>query len=164
MDFNRKKIIFETGRKLADLRKQLNLNLEIMARRMGLSKSGYFKNENGINFPALKTLFLLLKEHNISMDWFIFNQGPKDFRTKLEAVEMEAEKERLEKEQERLKLEERKLERMGEDIKQLRELDDVMPEARELLKHMTQDPKLRYRMLLDFYEYKDQKANKEQQD
>ncbi len=88
---------------------------------------------------------------------------PGIFRAKLEAEEMEAEKERLEEERERLKLEERKLERMGEDIKQLRQLDEVMPDARELLKHMTGDPKLRHRLLFDFYDHKDQKANKEQE-
>ena len=64
------------GRQMLKLRKHLNYSCGKMARKLGISNSGYYKNENGITFPRVDTLALLQREFDISMDWLIFNKGP----------------------------------------------------------------------------------------
>ncbi|MCP5053697.1 MAG: hypothetical protein GY940_41410 [bacterium] len=72
--------------------------------------------------------------------------------------------ERLEKEWEGVKQSALNLERRRENLKQFEALDEVMPDVRELLEHMAKDPKLRHRLLLDFYDYKDRKGSSKAKD
>ncbi|MCP5050792.1 MAG: helix-turn-helix transcriptional regulator [bacterium] len=98
MKFNRDSLNRQVGRRLRQLRKQFNRSLDEMAKKMGVSKSAYYKNEGGLHIPDWKTLNLLQSEYNISLDWLIFNKGPRNFQTKLKVGEYEKERERLEKE------------------------------------------------------------------
>jgi len=75
-------IVAGTGRRLRQLRNHFNYSLDEMARKLGLSKSGYFKNEGGFTFPGLKTLDRLQRSYDISMDWLIFNRGPMYYKQK----------------------------------------------------------------------------------
>jgi transcriptional regulator with XRE-family HTH domain len=109
------------------VREQLNYSIQDMARRLGLSHSGYFKNESGITFPKLNTLARLHEEYDISMDWLIFNQEP--MHNKDRQPEQGEEKETLDR-------------------------GDVSSDVRELLEYMDQDPLLRYEVLVYFYKYK----------
>ncbi|MCP5051837.1 MAG: helix-turn-helix transcriptional regulator [bacterium] len=81
----------EVALKLRKLRKQLGYTKSQMAARVGLTPSGYYRNEGGETFPNFKTLRMLCSEHDISMDWFIFNKGPMYFKEKVEPKEKEPE-------------------------------------------------------------------------
>jgi transcriptional regulator with XRE-family HTH domain len=131
----------DSGNKLKKLRKLLNLSRKEMAARLGLTRSGYTRNENGDTFPGKSTLRRLSKDFDISMDWLFFDRGPMYFQEKLPE-----EKEPPVKEQEEPPRE--------EEEKRTPRIEEVMPDVRELLDHMEQDPLLRYEMLLTFYKYK----------
>ena len=77
-----KEFMQNLGRRLRTIRRQLNYNQQQMASALGLKRSGYFKNEEGDTFPGVSTLFRLQKDHDISMDWLIFNKGPMVFKMK----------------------------------------------------------------------------------
>ncbi len=74
----------EVALKLRKLRKLLGYSKIQMAARVGVTPSGYYRNEAGETFPNFKTLRMLCNEHDISMDWFIFNKGPMYFKEKIE--------------------------------------------------------------------------------
>jgi transcriptional regulator with XRE-family HTH domain len=150
------------GRRLETLRRQFSCTPIEMARKLGLSRSGYFKNETGNNFPSLKTLNILANEFDISMDWFIFNKGPTHYKTKLREGELEIEQERLKKEALELQKEKEDLEKKKEELSRFTALAEVTPDINELLEHMAGDSQLRYKVLLNFYEYKKENARPEQ--
>ena len=84
MAADRKRLLLENlGRRLRRVRKQLNYSLGEMAGKLGVSKSGYYKNEKGITFPGVLTLDHLQWAYDISMDWLIFNKGPVFYKEKL---------------------------------------------------------------------------------
>lgn len=84
MAADRRGLLLENlGRRLRRVRKQLNYSLGEMAGKLGVSKSGYYKNEKGITFPGVLTLDHLQWTYDISMDWLIFNKGPVFYKEKL---------------------------------------------------------------------------------
>lgn len=127
MTLRRSRLLPGIGRRLRKVREQLNHSPRDMGRRLGLSHSGYFKNESGITFPKLNTLSQLHEEYDISMDWLIFNQGPMHNKDRQPE--------------------------QGEEKKTL-DLEEVSSDVRELLEYMDQDPLLRYEVLVYFYKYK----------
>lgn len=82
MAFNRARFIGAIGGRLIRLRQHLKYSLEEMARKLGLSKSGYYKNEGGLSFPGLETLDCLQRDYDISMDWLMFEKGPMHYQAK----------------------------------------------------------------------------------
>jgi len=125
-------IVAETGRRLKQLRKHFNYSLDEMARKLDLSKSGYFKNEGGFTFPGLKTLDRLQRSYDISMDWLLFNKGSMNYTKKPSA-------------------------QLSEGERGLSALRNVSPEVLGLVESMEQDPLLRAEMLVHFYKYTEKK-------
>lgn len=78
------------GLRLREIREQLRLSRVEMAARMGIKPNSYYKNENGETFPSLRSLSLLQKDFDISMDWFIFNKGTIFFKEKQPGKKEEA--------------------------------------------------------------------------
>jgi transcriptional regulator with XRE-family HTH domain len=138
MAFKRAVLLKQIGRRLRGLRKQLNYSLEEMAVKLGRSKSGYFKNENGLTIPGLATMYRLQADFDISMDWLIFNKGPVHYQDK----QPEPEPERVE-----------------EDEKKTEDLENISADVRELLEYMERDRLLAHEVLVYFYKYKERKEH-----
>ena len=139
MTFNRDRLVYEIGRRLRKLREQFKFSPNQMAAKLGLSQSGYFKNEHGRRFPGLGTLNFLQGDWDISMDWFIFNKGPVHYKEKLPEPQPPAEP--------------------GKAEDNTLSLDDVGPDERELLEYMGQDRLLKHEVLVYFYKYKEKKEH-----
>lgn len=139
MTFNRDRLVYEIGRRLRKLREQLKFSPNQMAAKLGLSSSGYFKNEHGRRFPGLDTLNLLQQDWDISMDWFIFNKGPVLYKEKQPEPKTPAEPGKTE-------------------TKSLTP-DDVGADVYELLEYMRQDRLLKHEVLVYFYKYKEKKGH-----
>ncbi|MCP5107696.1 MAG: helix-turn-helix transcriptional regulator [bacterium] len=129
-------MVVEIGQRLKKLREQFKYSHEQMSGKLGLSKSGYFKNEGGIRFPGFKTLDLLQKNWDISMDWLIFNKGPVHYKEKMPEPAPQPEK---------------------VEVKETTGLEDIGPDVRELVEYMEQDHLLKHEVLLNFYKYKEKK-------
>jgi transcriptional regulator with XRE-family HTH domain len=140
MAFSRARFIGAIGRRLIRLRKHLNYSLEEMARKLGLSKSGYYKNEGGLSFPGLETLDCLQRDYDISMDWLMFEKGPMHFQEKQPEPQPEPEPEKVEK-------------------KETLDLEELSPDVRELLEYMEGDRLLKHEVLVYFYRYKERKEH-----
>jgi transcriptional regulator with XRE-family HTH domain len=132
MAFNRRKLIAGVGGRLEKLRKLLNFSFDQFSKRLGVSKSGYFKNEVGSNFPGLGTLYILQEDFNISMDWLIFNQG-----------EMCLQKEQTEKAETNVE-------------KKKNGAEAIHPDLQELLDYMEQDRLFKHEIFVYFFKYKKQ--------
>lgn len=131
MTFNRDKAVAAVGGRLNRLRSRFNFNLGEMARRLGLSRSGYYKEESGLALPKLEALNVLQQEYDISMDWLLFDKGPVYFREKV-AIEEEPKGLNLEK---------------------------LSPYVGELLEYMEKDPLLQHEVLVQFFKYKEKKEH-----
>ena len=134
------KFMQETGTRLRKLREALGCTREEMAESVGYTESGYAKNELGVHFPGIFSLSRLSKKFDVSMDWLLFGKGPMYYKSK------ETEK---------------KVVPRKEEDSLMADLEKVMPDVRELLGHMKQDPKLRHEVLLNFYKYKENKKPEE---
>jgi len=130
MTFNRDRLIRSVGRRILTLRKQFDFSTAEFARRLGLSRSGYFKNENGVTFPRMSTLHFLQGEFDISMDWLIFNKGPVHYSAR---------------------------QPKPVDNRRTIDLDEVSPDLGELLEYMAKDRLLKHEVLSYFYKYKEKK-------
>ncbi len=142
MGINHRKTLQEVAGRLKELREHLNYSRKEMAARLGVTRNGYTKNENGDTLPGIPSLRRLSRDLDISMDWLLFNRGPMYFPEKL-PEEPEPPKEEI-KEEPPEKEEENKAPR----------IEEIMPDVRELLDHMEKDPLFRHKVLLDFYTYK----------
>ena len=130
MAIHRGRLLQEVGKRLRTIRQQLKHSPSDMARRLGLSYSGYFKNESGITFPKVTTLHVLQDDFDISMDWFIFNKGPMHYKARQQELQLE------------------------EKGTKTSRLEDTVPEVRDLLDYMEEDFLFRHKVLVYFYEYK----------
>jgi len=158
MEIKKNMLTRKTASKLVSLRKQLNYSIKEMAAYFGITVGAYYKNENGNFIPGIKSLYRLSTDHDISMDWFIFDKGPMKFteKNKMEVLEKELQAARekvqeLEKEKEiweesRKELE-REMEERGAGI-------EITPEVKELLEHMVRIPLLYHGVLVYFQEFK----------
>jgi transcriptional regulator with XRE-family HTH domain len=110
-----------------------------MARKLELSRSGYYKNEGGLAFPRLETLDILQRNYDISMDWFIFNKGPVHFKEKQPESPPEPGK---------------------AEEKETPATENISDDVRELLEYMDQDRLLKHEVLVYFYKYREKKEQK----
>ena len=133
--------------------KEIALRLQNIRQHFGhslkISISAYSKNEKGINFPGFNSLYLLAQNYGISMDWLLFNKGMMDYKKN------ETSRKELEKTVDLLKAEtaksnEEKVPGITPEIKELL----AWPEVIELLNSMKTEPKLYYKVMLFFQEYK----------
>jgi putative transcriptional regulator len=65
----------EFGERLRQIRYHFGYSQDRMAASMGLSKLTYARNERGLSLPSLQILFVLNNQFEISVEWFLFNQG-----------------------------------------------------------------------------------------
>ena len=145
MEKNRYRIMQAVGIKLLQLRKQKDYTRPQMASYLGLTSSGYNKNENGVTFPSLETLSRLSMADNISMDWFIFNKGPMEYSEKEKAEEIEALKKQLAQKTESAPVREKVRKATGAEVK---------AEIQELAEHMEAIPLLYHEILTHFQRFK----------
>jgi transcriptional regulator with XRE-family HTH domain len=146
MEMNRKKVLQAAGDKLTQLRKLKDYTRPQMASYLGITGSGYNKNENGTTLPALETMFRLAMEDQISMDWFIFSKGPMYYNDKERSAEIEELKKQL-----ALKTESEKA--IQADSKKA-DGPDIKPEIKELIEHMESIPLLYHEILSHYQRFK----------
>ena len=160
MEMNRKKILQAAGAKLTQLRKLKDYTRPQMASYLGITGSGYNKNENGTTLPALETMFRLAMEDQISMDWFIFSKGPMSYNEKERTAEIEELKKQLGGEIEELKkqlaIKTESEKAIQPDSKKGKNADgpDLKPEIKELVEHMESIPLLYHEILSHFQRFK----------
>ena len=165
-----KKTTKEIALRLQEVRKQTALSSAEMALRLGVSTGCYAKNEGGLHIPNLDSLRRLTMDFDISMDWFLFGKGPRLYKEKSEREkELEKTVEEMTRSSEALRNEITDLNREIADLKKQSEEEhkkiarekagalEMIPEVRELLDFMAQDPIFYHRLLLYFQEFKQQK-------
>jgi len=135
-----KKLRAIAGR-LQKLRTEAGYSKEAMAAHLGVTGSGYYKNEQGMNFPNMTILETLSEKDDISMDWLLMGKGPKHFMKGLGRVR------ELENELETAK---NKLEGAGQQSPPI----ESKPEVRELLDCMERVPLLYHEILVHFQRFK----------
>jgi transcriptional regulator with XRE-family HTH domain len=137
MALGKRKALQEIGSRMGKFRKEIKYSQDKMAAFLGLSRSGYSKNETGETFPRLPTLELLSADFDVSMDWLLLNKGPMYYKEKAQP------------------------ETAGEGkASESEALNALTPDVRELLEYMGRDKLLLHEVLAYFYKYK--KKNKEE--
>jgi transcriptional regulator with XRE-family HTH domain len=139
----------EIGLKLKKLREQEKWSQAEMASRLGVTPSGYHKNERGENTPGIVSLQRLWEKFDLSMDWLFFDEGPK-YRKEKKKRET-----RLEQELEELKRElaaQRETDKKGWQKKAA--TLELKPEVKELLENMVRIPMLYHQIMLSYQEFK----------
>lgn len=149
MEINRTKILQAVGIKLAQLRKIKDYTRPQMASYLGITGSGYRKNENGVSLPDLKTLYRLVMEDQVSLDWLIFGKGPMYFNDKERIAEIDELKKQL-----ALKTEKEKTVLADNEKEKKVDRPDLKPGIRELVEHMETIPLLYYEILAHFQRFK----------
>jgi len=65
----RNELLNEIGSKLKQVRDTLKCSRPAMAYKLGVVRSSYLRNENGVTCPDIRTMHLLGSNFNISLDW-----------------------------------------------------------------------------------------------
>lgn len=162
----------DTAKRLKILRQQLGYTQPQMAKYLGITASGYRKNEGGENIPHLSILHRLFNEHNISMDWFLFGKGPmhhagpkiqeqekriRELENEVQRLTRQLENEtgrlnhELETVNEKYRQDNEKLQRILEQTEGLRGLG---ADVKELVAYMKNDPELYHDLMLHFHRNK----------
>ncbi|MCP5051706.1 MAG: helix-turn-helix domain-containing protein [bacterium] len=131
MLMDEKSLVRESSMKLKKLRADLNWSYKAMANRMGVTRTTYWKHENGQAFPAYKSLKSLSDDFGLSMDWFIFNKGPKHLSDKGKDQEMESLKKEVEQLKQKLEQSQKELELEKEKTTGMEELEQELKDAGE---------------------------------
>jgi transcriptional regulator with XRE-family HTH domain len=126
-----KKIVVEAGQRLEMVRKSYDYSRQEMASRLGVSRSNLYKNEIGFYFPRLDTLIRLHEDFDVSLDWLLFDSGPRHTKDKQAAIALE---------------------------NQSKSMISESPDVKELLTAIEQDQVLRHELLAYFYKYKKSEA------
>lgn len=122
-----KNFLIEVGQRLMTIRSAQGITRSEMARRLGVNKSNYYRNETGIAFPRLESLIRLHVDFDISLDWLLFGIGAMHSDENQSAALNES---------------------------QIKGLETELPDVKEFLDAMEQDQVLRYELLAYFYKYK----------
>ena len=70
------------GKRLKEIRKQLNLSQEEFGQILGLKRTSLGKHERNECFPTRKILSILVDKYNISMDYLLCNRGTLYYKEK----------------------------------------------------------------------------------
>jgi transcriptional regulator with XRE-family HTH domain len=165
VEFDRKEILKSSAAKLKKLREQLGYSPKEMAEYFGIEVSSYYKNENGQYLPGLESLHLLSKDHDISLDWYLFDKGPVVYAEKGQAGELRNELEAARQKIAALEQKTGELEKHNETLtKECSEYREkasvsekaaaVKPEVEELLDHMARVPLLYFEVMTHFQRFK----------
>jgi transcriptional regulator with XRE-family HTH domain len=143
-----KKILPEVAARLKTIRQQIGCDKKAMAARLGITTSGYYKNEHGETLPSVNSLKRLSDDFNISMDWLFFNKGPMHYEEKTKK-EMELNQERQDLLAE--------CQKRDEELSKLQEKTGFIesrPEMQELLEYIEEVPIFYHKLMVFFQEYK----------
>ncbi len=147
-----------SGARLKKFREELGLSRQDMVRRLGLSRTAYYKNESGETFPGGPTLQLLVKEHDISMDWLMFGRGSMRYNeANQRASALEKELEGLAKELEALKKEREKARADGAAMAEKlagKLIVEDKPGFKEFFEWMDREPLLYHEVMVFFHNFK----------
>jgi transcriptional regulator with XRE-family HTH domain len=141
MTIMKRKSAREIGRKLKEMRQQEKWSKRQMADKLGLTASGYHKNESGLNSPCIETLHRLWEKFDISMNWLFFDDGPR-FRKDIQKGNKE-----LEQTVKKLQAELAAKQERASSI-------TMQAEVKELLQAMEQLPVLYHDIMLRFQKFK----------
>jgi len=133
----KRKVLPGFGQRLRQIRIQFNLSCPEMAQKLGIDLSTYHKNEQGIYFPSVRTLNLLHKDFDVSMDWLMFENGPLQFKEKAGINSLESPG--------------------GKESNLVLELESVLPDVNDFLLAMVREPLFRHKVMLQYYEYRNSK-------
>lgn len=133
MTVRTKNFISDVSKRLRLVRKEHQYTRREMALRLGISPANYYKNETGVSMPRTDTLYRLHTDFDISLDWLLFGSQPMHNKDKQPVIAAEA---------------------------KTTGLENILPDARELLDAMEQDQVLRHEVLLYFYKYKKSQETK----
>jgi transcriptional regulator with XRE-family HTH domain len=133
--------------RLRAIRKERNLTPPQMAAELNIGSNSYNKYERGVYFPSLKTLDILSKKFDISMDWLIYNKGAMHFNT--------IEKALRENKQLKQGLEEASA-REGASVQTGAPDAEIVtdPEIKELLRYLENNPLFKHQLLIYFHRHK----------
>jgi len=145
----RKDLLNEIGSKLKQIRDTLKYSRPAMAYKMGVVRSSYLRNENGVTCPDIRTMHLLGNNFNISLDWLICNKGSMYYRGPGKTPEMV-------KPPEKPLAPPTPVDPVIEKKPAPAVLDTLPVEIQELLDHMTAVPLLRYEILASFHRFKEE--------
>ncbi len=134
------------GKRLQDLREDLDLSNAEMARLCKLVKRSYIRNEEGATYPSITTLNQLSEGYNVSMDWLLFDEGTM-YRQKISDTPPTPE---ITETREQTDENERAEQTERQELPEIASQDEV----RELLEHMDRIPMLKYELLLQFQNFK----------
>jgi transcriptional regulator with XRE-family HTH domain len=155
---DKSKLLRQVASKLKDLQKQWGYERKEMAAYFGISRAGYGKNEKGQSFPGIKTLFRLSEDHDISIDWFMFDKGPMYFKEKEKMKALETKAAELEDKVRELELEKANLEQKSKeqekDLAEKTAVLEISPEMKDLVEHMNKIPLLYHEVLAAFQKFK----------
>jgi transcriptional regulator with XRE-family HTH domain len=131
---DKKKLLKKIGSKLLRIREPYHFSNREMAERLGVDRSSYCRYENGESPPNITVLYRLGKEHGISLDWLILDRGPRRYEEKGKedrggAVEVNA------------------------NVMEISNAD-----VREMVRQLEQDPRLRYEILLHYFNQKEKRT------
>jgi len=135
MTIRTKSFISDLSKRLRLVRKEHQYTRREMALRLGISPANYYKNETAVSMPRTDTLYRLHTDFDISLDWLLFGSQPMHNKEKQPV--------------------------MAAEVKTTG-LENILPDARELLDAMEQDQVLRHEVLLYFYKYKKSRETKTQ--
>ncbi len=68
-------VLAGVGKRLREVRDHFKLSQKEIAKKLEISTDSYLRNERDLNHPGYKTLSLLSKEFNVSMDWILLGHG-----------------------------------------------------------------------------------------
>jgi transcriptional regulator with XRE-family HTH domain len=120
--------------RLKEIRAQLNYTPEMMAAKLDVGRPTYYKYEKSKSFLGLEPLNRLHKNLRISMNWFLFGSGPMKYTEQEETPQP------------------------GKTLETKRHIiEEIMPEVKEMLDQMTQNPVLRHEIMAYYYAAKEKK-------
>jgi transcriptional regulator with XRE-family HTH domain len=124
-----------------------------MAKRIGISEGGYVKYESGERSPSLSVQLYLVKELGLSLNWLLFNIGPKYLNTaETHRLELDNALENQRKEL-TIKHREEMTTKHREELQTLTQKFQLQPELKELTDAMKRDEVLYYEILASFKRY-----------
>ena len=121
----RKDIAKAIGTKLLAVRQIYKLSMVRMAGILNCDRVSYVRNENGRAIPNFFTIYNLGSQFDISLNWFILDEGPMNLKEIMTVEKVEPVSPPL-----------------AEDLK-------------ELLDHMEKIPLLRHEILVQFYRFRE---------
>ncbi len=157
MEFSMKKLLAASASKLKKLREEFGYSRKQMAAYFEVTRSGYHRNERGLNLPRLQSLHKLCFERDISMDWYLFDKGPMIYSEKGKAEELQDTVRELEKRNEELEKRNRELENEHNREKIMEAettLTGLKPDVKELVTHMAGIPLLYYEIMAHYQRFK----------